>query len=132
MENEVHEMIVQVMEWGRSGNMEKFLESHSGDYTRFSDLPPFTLQHHDLALRLKGSLFSELIDMEYSIKDLAIRIYSGVAVATYILEYSGVAVSGYTFEGRKIQKTARCTTVLRRESGRWVIVHEHLSDLPQR
>lgn len=129
-ENEVYETVLKVLELGRSGDMEKFVEAHSEDYTRFSDMPPFSLQHRDLALQLKRSLLAELIDVQYEIRDFDVRLYDDLAIAAYILEYSGVAVSGYTFEGRRLQKTVRCTTVLRRKLGRWVIVHEHLSSIP--
>jgi hypothetical protein len=127
LENEVYQTILQVLEWGRMGEMEKFVEAHSQDYTRFSDLPPYTIQHRDLALRLKSSLFTELIDIQFQIREVEIQHYGDIAVATYILDYSGVAVNGYTFEGKKLESSSRCTTVLKRESDRWVIVHEHLS-----
>jgi len=129
LENEVYHAVQQVLEWAKMGELDKFIAAHDEDYTRFSDLPPFTIQHRDLALRLKTSLFTELIDPQFQIREMKVRVYGEVAVATYIMDFSGVAVSGYTFEGRKLEGSSRCTAVLRKKSGRWLIVHEHLSRL---
>lgn len=128
-ENEVYQAILRVFELGKNRAMELFNEAHSSQYTRFSDLPPHGLQRGDLALRLKGSIFTELVDLQYQLRDVEIRVYGDTALATYILEYSGVVINSYTFEGRKLNVSARCTTLLKREGGRWIIEHEHFSRL---
>lgn len=130
-EEEILRVVRRVFETGKEGNLETFRQLHSTHYTRFSDLPPYRIQEKDEALKLKGSLYSELVDFTYQMSDIEVKVLGDVAVVTFLLKYGGVYVYGYTFEGRPLSITSRCTVVLVREDGEWRIIHEHYSRIPE-
>jgi ketosteroid isomerase-like protein len=52
------------------------------------------------------------------------------AVATFVIQVTGMIVDDYSFRGTAIDNKARVTVVLRKDkSGRWKMVHQHLSKL---
>jgi len=128
--SEVVEVIRRVFEAGSRSDLEGVKSLHSNSYTRFSDMPPYRIQSCDEALKLKMSLFSELIDFSYSLSDIEVKMVGDVAIVTCILTYRGMYVYSYTFEGRPISVQTRCTTVLAKEEGEWKVLHEHLSRVP--
>jgi len=130
-EMRVLETITKVFEAGRNGDAEMIKQLHSNSYTRFSELPPFHLQERDEALKLKTALYTELIDFNYKMENVNIRIISdSVAVAAFNLSYEGVYIYSYTFEGRPFSMHVRCTAILVKEDGEWKILHEHYSRIP--
>ena len=129
-EREILETILKVFEAGRRGDAEGIKMLYSERFTRYSELPPLHLQLRDEALKLKTSLYTELIDFKYQINDLNVVMLSGdAALATFTLSYEGVYIYSYTFEGRPFTMNVRCTAVLVREGGGWKILHEHYSRL---
>ncbi|HID04432.1 MAG TPA: DUF4440 domain-containing protein [Candidatus Caldiarchaeum subterraneum] len=131
-EQEVLETILKVFEAGRNGDADGVKMLHSERFTRYSELPPLHLQGRDEALKLKTSLYTELIDFKYQIDDVSIVMLSGdTALATFTLSYEGVYIYSYTFEGRPFSMHVRCTVVLVKEDGGWRILHEHYSRLDE-
>ena len=131
-EREVLETVLRVFEAGRRGDEEEIKNLHSDNFTRFSELPPLHLQERDEALKLKTSLYTELIDFNYRIENFNVRLLSdNVALATFTLSYEGVYIYSYTFEGRPFTMNVRCTSVLVKEGSSWKIVHEHYSRLQE-
>jgi len=47
------------------------------------------------------------------------------------LRYQGMAVNDYAFEGKLVKGVSRCTTVLKKTSQGWRILHEHYSRVPE-
>ena len=131
-EQAVLETLLKVFEAGRNGDAESMKMLHSEQFTRYSELPPLHLQERDEALKLKTSLYTELIDFKYEINDVSIRMLSdNAALATFTLSYEGVYIYSYTFEGRPFSMQVRCTAVLVREGGEWKILHEHYSRMDE-
>lgn len=128
---EIYQTICRSFEYGRQGLSEQFNETHSEDYTRYSDFPPFRLQERDEGLQLKMSLLTQLVDFEFTIENFRVIASGELAVAVFILRYSGMAVNDYAFEGKLVKSVARCTVVLRRYGREWRILHEHLSRVPE-
>ena len=126
------ETILRVLEAGRRGDADEIKSLHSESYTRYSELPPFHLQERDEALKLKTSLYTELVDFSYRVEDFSVRMLAeNVALATFTLSYEGVYIYSYTFEGRPFTMKVRCTAVLVKEGGDWRILHEHYSRIPE-
>jgi hypothetical protein len=128
---EVLSFLARVFEAGRNGSWEEFESMHSPGYTRFSDLPPFRLQTREEALKLKLSLLTELIDLEYEFLEPRVVVMERFAVASLILRYRGMAVNDYAFEGRLVDTVVRCSIVLEKTENGWRILHEHLSRTPE-
>lgn len=131
--NRIAETVNRIFSAGRMKDFETLRGLHHPDlsFTRFSDLPPFSRQGPEEALRLKESLFRDLIDFDYKIEDINVDLYGDVAVATFYIDYRGVYVYSYTFEGRDFRQKARCTFVFHRKDSFWYLVHEHLSKFPE-
>lgn len=53
--------------------------------------------------------------------------YEDRAYAAYILIYRGAAVFSKTYSLKELNGRLRATSILERDSGKWRIVHEHLS-----
>ncbi len=131
-ERDVLETILKVFEAGRNGDAESMKILHSELFTRYSELPPLHLQDRDEALKLKTSLYTELIDFKYQIDNMNIKMLSDdVALATFTLSYEGVYIYSYTFEGKPFTMQVRCTVVLVKENGEWRILHEHYSRMEE-
>lgn len=131
--NRITETVNKIFAAGQMKDFETLRALHHPDlsFTRFSDLPPFGRQGTEEAMRLKESLFRDLIDFAYKIEDVNIDLYGNVAVATFYIDYRGVYVYSYTFEGREFRQKARCTLVFHKKDSFWYIVHEHLSKFPE-
>jgi len=66
--------------------------------------------------------FEKIQDEDYRIKDLRWVIAEDLtAVCTYKFIWSG------TVEGAAMQGSGRGTNILKKQDGRWRIIHEHLS-----
>ena len=128
-EKKVMETILKVLEAGRRGDADTIKQLYSDDFTRFSELPPYSLQERDEAIKLKASLYTELVDFKYDIRDIQIKVFNDTALATFTLTYEGMYIYSYTFEGREFRMRTRCTVVLLREGSEWKIVHEHYSPI---
>lgn len=129
--DKVVKTIKQSFELSRNGLADELLDLHDLSYTRFSDLPPFRLQSREEAVKLKLSLMTELIDFDYRMTEPSVSVLGDVAVAAFVMRYRGMAVNNYAFEGRMVDSTVRCSMVLKKVDGRWKIVHEHVSRVPE-
>ncbi len=127
-EREVLETVLRMYEAMREKDPDRLISVHSrSGYTLYNDAPPHDLLEGEMALRLKLSLMSQVQDLTYEVREQRVTVLGDFAVVTYELEMSGVLVYSYRFEGSHWARTARCTAVLRREEGGWVIIHEHYS-----
>lgn len=125
-------VILEMYEAMREADYERLADLHSSDgYTRYSDLPPYGLMDIEESLRAKASLMTQIQDFGYEITNLAVRELGGVAIATYEVSYGGILVYDYRFEGRSFRVRSRCTAILIKEAGRWRILHEHHSRIPE-
>lgn len=107
------------------------LHSNSGKFTKFDDFPPYTRQELQQAIIYEQAAFANISDFQYNIDQLRIDMLGEVAIATFYLDYKGVFVNDYSFEGRPVSNRSRVTMVLAKEAGRWKIVHEHFSTIPE-
>ena len=128
-EQKVVETILKVLEAGRRGDADEIKQLHADGFTRFSEFPPYSLQERDEAIKLKSSLYTELVDFKYDIRDMRVKVFNGIALATFILSYEGMYIYSYTFEGRDFRMRVRCTVVLLKEGSEWKIIHEHYSPI---
>ncbi|PSN82068.1 hypothetical protein B9Q11_00450 [Candidatus Marsarchaeota G2 archaeon ECH_B_SAG-F08] len=130
---EIKRVISSIFEAARNKDFEKLEELNSWDegYTKFSDLPPFERLEGDSARHFDIVLFTNITDFSCLIEDLKIQTYGDCAVATCYLNYGGIFVNDYNFEAKRFTQRSRATFVLVKKRGKWVVVHEHLSQFVQ-
>ena len=130
-EEKVKAVIYAAFEAGKNRNFGILSIIHDENLSKFGDSPPFEIQSVQEALILEEIGFASLSDYNYEIQNLNIKIIDRVAVATFTLRYSGVLVDNTTFEGRAIKAKSRATFVIAKRGTDWLIVHEHLSSIPE-
>lgn len=130
-EEKVKAVIYAAFEAGRNRNFGILSRIHDESLSKFGDAPPFEIQSMQDALMLEEIGFASLSDYNYEIQSLSIKIIDRVAVATFMLNYGGILVDNTTFEGRTMKAKSRATFVLAKRDTEWLIVHEHLSRVPE-
>ena len=130
-EEKVKAVIHAAFEAGRNRNFGILSRIHDESLSKFGDAPPFEIQSMRDALMFEEIGFASLSDYNYEIQNLNIKIIDRVAVATFMLGYSGVLVDNTTFGGQVIKAKSRATFVLAKRDTEWLIVHEHLSRIPE-
>lgn len=131
-EEKVRAVIYAAFEAGKNRNFGALSRIHLNDesFSKFGDMPPYDVQKLQDALILEEIGFAGLSGYDYEIQNLSINIIDRVAIATFIVKYSGVMVDNTTFEGRAMRIRSRTTFVLTKRGSDWLIVHEHLSRIP--
>jgi ketosteroid isomerase-like protein len=119
-------------EAGRNKDLTVLADFHAprDQFTKFDENPPYTRQNSDEAFVYEQAAFANISDYNYSIEELRVDLFGGVAVASFYLNYSGMFVNDYSFEGSPVRARTRVTMVLARTPKGWKTVHEHLSRMP--
>jgi ketosteroid isomerase-like protein len=94
-------------------------------YSKFDDWPPFKRQEAAEALENEFGAFKVLSNYNYELKDLEIKIFGDMAVATFSLHYQGI------IRKRPFDVNSRVTSVLKKQDSGWRVVHEHFSRFPE-
>ena len=131
-EEKVKGTIFAAFEAGKNRNFGVLSRIHVDDesFSKFGENPPYEMQDVRDALVLEEIGFASLSGYDYEIQNLKIRLIDRVAIATFVLNYSGLLVDNTTFEGRTIKVRSRATFVLTKSGSDWLILHEHLSRVP--
>lgn len=124
----IEEVVYKAFEIGRNKDLSLIGSIHATKgFSKFSDIPPYNLQGYDEACLHEELFFSGISDYEFSIEDLRIDIMDDIALCTFILIQKGMIVNNYNFTGSIMNTRSRVSMVLKKEDGRWLILHEHLS-----
>ena len=131
-EERVKATIYAAFEAGKNRNFGVLSRIHVNDerFSKFGENPPYKVQNVQDALMLEEIGFASLSGYDYEIQSLKISLIDKVAIATFLLNYSGILVDNTTFGGRAIKSRSRATFVLTNGSSDWLIMHEHLSQIP--
>ena len=131
-EEKVKGTIYAAFEAGKNRNFGVLSRIHvdDGRFSKFGENPPYEMQDVRDALVLEEIGFASLSGYDYQIQNIKISLIDKVAIATFVLNYSGVLVDNTTFEGRTIKVRSRATFVLTKTGSDWLIIHEHLSRVP--
>lgn len=131
-EDRVKAAIYAAFEAGKNRNFGVLSRIHVNDerFSKFGENRPYDVQGVHDALVQEEMGFASLSGYDYDIQNLKIGLIDKVAIATFLLNYSGVLVDNTTFEGRAIKVRSRATFVLTKSSSDWLIIHEHLSQIP--
>jgi ketosteroid isomerase-like protein len=100
-------------------------------FSKFSDIPPYHLQGYEEACLHEEMFFANVSDYDFKIKDLKIEIFNDIAITAFILEEQGMIVDDYSFTGRTLNVKARVSMIFKKYGDKWLIIHEHLSRIPE-
>jgi hypothetical protein len=131
-EEKIRATIYAAFEAGKNRNFGVLSRIHFNDerFSKFGENPPYEVQDVRDALALEEIGFASLSGYDYEIQNLKISVIDRVAIGTFVLNYSGILVDNTTFEGRAIKVRSRVTFVLTKSGSDWLIIHEHLSRIP--
>ncbi len=129
----VRSAVLSAFEVGRSKDFGKLARLHADDvrFSKFSDTAPYSRQTAREASMYEEMAFANISDFKFSIENLKIDFFGDVAIATFIVEYRGILVDDYTFTGRTLNWKSRATMVFQKRRDAWLIIHEHLSKMPE-
>ncbi len=129
---EVAELINSYYEVGKNKDLAALSGFYAGRnyFSKFDESPPYTRQSADEAFMYEQARFANISDYDYALEDLRVDLVGLVAIATFYLSYTGVFVNDYSFEGSSVGGKSRVSMVLARFEGKWKIVHQHSSRLP--
>lgn len=126
----IRDIIYNYFELAKTKEIEKIEEFIDPSFTKFGDSPPYDRRDFERALMLEQLQFASLSDYDFKIEGLQTEVMGDAAVATFVIQVTGMIVDDYSFRGTAIDNKARATVVLRKDkSGRWKMVHQHLSKL---
>ncbi|MBM3897168.1 MAG: nuclear transport factor 2 family protein [Thaumarchaeota archaeon] len=133
-EERIKATIYAAFEAGKNRNFGVLSRIHLNDerFSKFGENPPYEIQGVRDALALEEIAFASLSGYDYEVQNLKIILIDKVAIATFVLNYSGILVDNTTFEGRAIKVRSRVTFVLIKSASDWLIIHEHLSQIPNK
>jgi len=129
----VRRAIFSAFEVGRGKDFGRLARLHADDvrFSKFSDTAPHGRQSAREATMYEEMAFANISDFKFSIEDLKIDFFEDIAIATFIVQYGGIVVDDYTFTGRTLNWKSRATMVFQKRGDEWLIVHEHLSKVPE-
>ena len=129
---EVRRVVVEAFEAGRLRDFGVLARLHWNDaaFAKFDDSPPFRRQGYREAVMHEEAAFAGIGDYHYELEDLEIHVFGEVALATFYVKYGGVVVDNYSFRGQTFEAESRVSMVLVQRGGGWLILHEHLSRIP--
>jgi ketosteroid isomerase-like protein len=126
----IRDLIYNYFQLAKTKEIEKIEEFLDQSFTKFGDSPPYDRRDFERALMLEQLQFASLSDYDFKIEDLKTEVMGDSAIATFVMHVTGMIVDDYSFRGTTINNKARTTVVLRKDkSGRWKMVHQHLSKL---
>ena len=124
----IRDIVFEYFQLAKTKEIERIDSFLDPKFTKFGDSPPYDRREYDRAIMLEQLQFASISDYDFKIEDLKIEIRKDLALAMFILESTGMIVDDYSFRGTTINNKARVTVVLHKdESGRWKMVHQHLS-----
>ena len=124
----IKEVIFEYFQLAKTKEIERIDSFLDSKFTKFGDSPPYDVRQYERALMLEQLQFASISDYDFKIEDLIIEIRKESAVATFVLESTGMIVDDYSFRGTTINNKSRTTVVLHKdETGRWKMLHQHLS-----
>jgi hypothetical protein len=120
---EVERRIEDIMSAARRQAVDELETYHAfgRKFTKFDDFEPLERQDGKTTRRLEREAVLGVEEFDPRVVDLKVDIFGPVAVTTFIMDYAVVA------EGERHEFRARGTLVLVKDSGEWLIVHEHFS-----
>lgn len=120
---EVERRIEDIMSAARRQAVDELETYHAfgRKFTKFDDFEPLERQDGKTTRRLEREAILGVEEFDPRVVDLKVDIFGPVAVTTFIMDYAVVA------EGERHEFRARGTLVLVKDSGEWLIVHEHFS-----
>ncbi len=129
----VRRAVYSAFEVGTRKDFGKLARLHADDvkFSKFSDTAPYGRQTAREASMYEEMAFANISDFQFSIEDLKIDFFEQIAIATFTVEYGGIVVDDYTFTGRTLNWKSRATMVFQKRGDEWLIVHEHLSKVPE-
>ena len=131
-EEKVRAVVYAAFESGKNRNFGILETIHAQDnFSKFGDTPPYDILERQDALTLEEMGFASLSGYDYEISNLKVNVIDRVAIATFVISYNGVLVDNTTFEGQSVKARARATFILTKKVSDWLIMHEHLSRIPE-
>lgn len=131
MEEQVKEAIIAYLEAAKEKDFSRLSSLKAAEFTKFGEVSPYHRLELPEANALEQLQFASLADLTYEIEDLRVQVYGDIALASFLLSLKGVLVDDYSFTGALHRSLIRATMVLKRERGRWLHLHHHLSSLPE-
>lgn len=128
----IRDVIVEIFSAAREKDFERLAELVRYDgMTKFGDLPPLERREGAAARDYDFTLFTNITDFNCVLENLKVQLFQDFAVATFYVRYGGILVNDYAFEAQRMSVASRATFVLTKTSGRWTVVHEHLSKISE-
>jgi ketosteroid isomerase-like protein len=122
-EAEIRGILDAVAEAVRSKNVEGILAHCAADLVTFDLVPPIQHKGADAVRRVwADALAAFWPPLEYDVQHLAIEIGDGVAFSRSLNKFGGTRLNG-----ERAHQWLRSTFAYRKISGRWKIVHQHVS-----
>jgi ketosteroid isomerase-like protein len=124
VERTVHAILDDIARRGSAFDVEGLLTHYADEIATF-DLPPPLVLHGKHALR--ESWQRDVVEMfqppvSYRYEDVHVHASGDLAVTRSLMRFHGK-----TNDGHDMNVTLRCTHVLEKRGGAWLIVHEHVS-----
>ena len=127
---EIIRIIERFFETGKTKDLTplKEIQLNDGDFSSFSDVPPYDLKDYATTIALEELRFVSISDYNYEIKNPKISIFDNTAVVAFELMQKGMLVDNKAFTGEHIIINGRATFVLVKKPT-WKIAHIHLSKI---
>lgn len=90
-------------------------------FSKFDDVEPFDRQDAEVAMRSEVEQLRALQNVDCQMEDVKVDVFGEVAVVT------GIWNTTYRFNDEPGRSSSRSTLVFVRNSGDWLIAHEHHS-----
>ena len=124
--SKIRALLERIPEAIKQGDIQAILREYDLDDKRFStfeDVPPYT--------RLTAAHFARFLEELSDLSDVNIKrygqridLFGDFAVATGYDRWS------FALKRQQMEGTSRFTIVLHRKEGRWKVVHEHFTKIP--
>lgn len=131
-EGDVLGIIHRFFEAGRTKDLASLrgLQLDGPEFSSFGDVPPYDLKDYPTTVALEELRFVAISDYDYRITEPKVSVFGDAAVAAFGLVQTGMIVDNKSFTGQHVTFCCRATFVLVRRSGRWLIAHMHMSQVP--
>lgn len=131
-EDVVKKAVYKSFEIGKSKDLQTIHSLHFNDkrFSKFGDVPPYMRMDYKETCMYEELYFASVSDYDFKIEDLKVDMFDNMAIATFIVEHTGMLVDDYSFTGRTMNVRSRGTMVFQKKHSKWLIVHEHFSNIP--
>lgn len=131
-EEVIKRLVYRSFEIGKSKDLQAIQSLHSKDkFSKFGDAPPYMRMDYSDACMHEELYFASVSDYDFRIEDLRVDLFDDMAIATFIIVHTGMLVDDYSFTGRTMNVRSRGTMVFQKKDSKWLIVHEHFSNIPR-